>query len=98
MGLSDESSVFRPIEAIFPFIETIFAFVETMSTFVEIMSTFVETMFSPPKGMIMPQKGHVLALASVGKEKCDVVTCDFVTLSTFRLFRGGSQALKVVIR
>ena len=78
--MSDESSVFRPIEAIFPFIETIFAFVETMSTFVEIMFAFVEV-------ILMPIKGMFFTPASVEMGKRDFVTCDFVTLSTFHTIR-----------
>ena len=41
--------------------------------------------------MITPIKRHVLALASVGKEKCDVVTCDFVTLRCFHSEDDGRE-------
>ena len=79
-------AMFTFVEAIFTFVETIFSFVEAIFTFVETMFAPIETIFSPIKGMITPQKWHVYAPASLGERKCDVVTCDFVTLSTFVLF------------
>ncbi len=47
---------------------------------------------------VKTEESKPVPLISLVFRFCDFVTCDFVTLSTFRLFRGGSQALKVVIR
>ncbi len=91
-------AMFASVEAMFAFVDAMFALVEIMVTPIEGVVALVETMYSPIKRHDYAKKGMFFTPASVEMGKCDVVTCDFVTLSTFRLFRGGSQALKVVIR
>ena len=95
---SSNSRMFTPVEAMFTVVEAIFAFVDAMFAFVEIMSMFVETMFTPTETLFMPIKRHVYAKkgifftpASVEMEKCDVVTCDFVTLRCFHSADDGRE-------
>ena len=88
--------MFTSVEAMFTVVDAIFAFVEAKFTFVEIMSMFVETMFTPTETLFTPIKRHDYAPkgmfftpASVEMEKCDVVTCDFVTLRCFHSADDG---------
>ena len=90
--------MFTSVEAIFAFVEAKFTFVEAKFTFVEIMSMFVETMFTPTETLFTPPKRHVYAKkgmfftpASVEMGKCDVVTCDFVTLRCFHSADDGRE-------
>ena len=89
-------AMFTVVDAIFAFVDAMFAFVEAMFTFVEIMVTpiegvvaLVETMFSPIKRHDYAPKGMFFTPASVEMEKCDVVTCDFVTLRCFHSTDDG---------
>ena len=79
----------RPVEAIFTVVEAIFAFVEVKFSFVEIMVAPIEGVVAFVETMIMPKKRHIYTPASVGKGKCDVVTCDFVTLRCFHSADDG---------
>ena len=83
--------MFTSVEAIFAFVEAKFTFVEAKFTFVEIMSMFVETMFTPIETLFTPKKGMFFTPASVEMGKCDVVTCDFVTLRCFHSADDGRE-------
>ena len=83
--------MFTVVDAIFAFVEAKFTVVEIMSMFVETMFTPIETLFTPIKGMFTPKKGMFFTPASVEMGKCDVVTCDFVTLRCFHSADDGRE-------